>query len=200
MPGFIPFISGFSHLNFKPLRGYVSKDTAYWIRLSVSIILLFIFLAFIPSLAMHYWAMHEDDAGVDADQVRELVATPEEVELAHTVVGEGCDGTNCFVYIADPSSMSADHHDRTSDRGPFLRMITSKGDDLSFGISEGRVFDATRMLACKPETKCGIAPIEIGDGTFELVVYDAPRREHTSYIQPGLRFALTAEEAQKVER
>ena len=135
-----------------------------------------------------------------SDQVDELVVeftpTAEEIEFAYTVVGERCDGTNCFVYIANPDGMNPQPNQGGETRAPFLRMITAKGDDLSFGISEGRIFNAVSMLLCKPEDRCGVSPLEVEGGMYELVIYDAPRRDHSSYIQPSLKFVISQKDVE----
>ncbi|HAL50617.1 MAG: hypothetical protein UU40_C0013G0013 [Candidatus Uhrbacteria bacterium GW2011_GWD2_41_121] len=165
------------------------------IYLIVGVILSMVIFTGIAWIAVRYLNNYTFDNSFDqaSEQVVEFVPTPEEIEFARTVVGEGCDGTNCFVYIADPS-MSAELGDADTKRAKFLRMITAKGDDLSFGISEGRIFNAVSMLYCKPEDRCGITPLQIDEGIFELVIYDAPRRDHSSYIQPKLKFVRSQED------
>lgn len=122
----------------------------------------------------------------------ERQALPEEIELASMLLSEKCDGANCFVYIAHPTHQHEQLYDAVEDRGPFLRMISSSGDNAT-QVRQGDIFTAVQAFNCEPQDQCGIAPVVAPDSMFEIVIYDAPKGDHKRMICPQSRFVIPQE-------
>lgn len=116
-------------------------------------------------------------------------------EFAQTVLGEGCGHEGCMVYIANPLNANPEIIDPNTERWPFVRLRTPKGDDLSFKLYEGSFFEALMNLKCWQDTSsCVVAINQVGHGHFSLVFYDRPRGMHTAYVNPSdLRFTVPVE-------
>ncbi|MBU4315452.1 hypothetical protein KJ673_03540 [Patescibacteria group bacterium] len=128
-----------------------------------------------------------DASAQDAPVVDRAATTQEESVFAQAVMDNDCDGTNCFVYIAYPPTTNAE----AWDRGPFVRLLTPDGDDVASDVRGGQIFAAVDVMHCRPESRCGISPKSRDDGTFTLLVIDAPLGYETASREPALHFPMS---------